>query len=370
MRPAPAGTRQQSLSSDTEPILVVDDWKTWFTTPRGTVRAVDGVSLSLRPGTTLGLVGESGSGKSVLSRSILGLLPKKNRINPGGSIRFDGHDIGKLSKRQLRELWGKEMAMVFQNPMTSLNPVLTIGRQLTEVLTLHLRMRPAEARERAVELLRSVGIPEPARRAGDYPHQLSGGMRQRVTIAIALACNPRLLLADEPTTALDVTVQAQILDLLERQQRDRAMTMILVTHDLGIVAGRTDFIAVMYAGKIVEIAPTKTLFRQTRMPYTEALMRSIPRLDAPSHTRLRAIPGRPPVLVNPPPGCRFSPRCAYAQERCLVEEPPLRQAEQPDHKYACWHPVGTAEAEDALARNLSRGKTAAGTPMSELVVEA
>ncbi|GAA1267592.1 ABC transporter ATP-binding protein [Pseudonocardia aurantiaca] len=358
--------RRPSTAPDTDPLLVIDDWKTWFTTGSSTVRAVDGVSLSLQPGRTLGLVGESGSGKTVLSRSILGLLPTRNRLTPGGSISFDGVDIGHLSKREMRAYWGKDLAMVFQNPMTSLNPVLTVGRQLTEVLKLHLRMRRADARNRAIELLSSVGIPEPARRFDDFPHQLSGGMRQRVTIAIALACNPRLLLADEPTTALDVTVQAQILDLLDTQQRERGMTMVLVTHDLGVVAGRTDEIAVMYGGKIVEIAPTRELFRKTRMPYTQALMLSVPNMSAPSHTRLFTIPGRPPVLTDPTPGCRFSPRCPYAQERCLVEEPPLAAPERADHQYACWYPVGTAEGALALESNLAAGVTASGTDMSSM----
>ncbi|MEV8516386.1 ABC transporter ATP-binding protein [Dactylosporangium sp. NPDC051484] len=360
-----AGGRRPA-ETDADPILVIDDWKTWFSSASGAVRAVDGVSLRLQAGRTLGLVGESGSGKTVLSRSILGLLPSRNRLNPGGSIVFDGVSIGNLPKRKMRDYWGKDLAMVFQNPMTSLNPVVTIGRQLTEVLKLHLGMSRSAARERSVELLRSVGIPEPARRIHDYPHQLSGGMRQRVTIAIALAANPRLLLADEPTTALDVTVQAQILDLLDSQQEQRRMTMILVTHDLGVVAGRTDQIAVMYGGKIVENAPTRELFHNTRMPYTQALMLSVPSLTAPSHSRLFTIPGRPPVLTNPGPGCRFSPRCPYAQERCLVEEPPLVAAERPDHEYACWYPVGTAQGAEALERNFSNGVTASGTSMASM----
>jgi peptide/nickel transport system ATP-binding protein len=353
-------------SSMGEPIMVLDDWKTWFQTGGGIVRAVDGVSLDIAPGVRLGVVGESGSGKTVLARSVLGLLPSRNRLNPGGSVTFDGVDLATLSKRRRRDLWGKEMAMVFQNPMTSLNPVLTVGRQITEVLQLHLNLRRQRARSRAKELLHSVGIPDPDKRLDEYPHQLSGGMRQRVTIAIALACNPRLLIADEPTTALDVTVQAQILNLLDRQRAERNMTMILVTHDLGVVAGRTDVIAVMYAGRIVEKAPTRTLFRNVRMPYTQALMRSIPNMSAPSHTRLFTIPGRPPILINPPQGCRFSPRCFYAQDRCLVDEPVLTPSDQPGQEYACWYPVGTAEGAAALERNLSRGVTASGTDMASM----
>lgn len=322
------------------PLLVVTDLKTHFNTPRGVVRAVDGVSLTLQRGATLGIVGESGSGKSVLSRSIMGLLPRKN-LYTEGTVVFDGTEISSLSVAEMRSRWGREIAMVFQDPMTSLNPVMRIGRQITEGLRHHLDMRAKEATEVAVALLNEVGIPSPERRIKEYPHQLSGGMRQRVTIAIALACGPKLLMADEPTTALDVTVQAQILELLNTQQKDRDMAMVLVTHDLGVVAGRADEIAVMYAGKIVEKAPTKTLFSNLKMPYTEALLRSIPKLEYPSHTRLQAIGGRPPDLLNPPDGCNFSPRCPYANEQCRSEEPPLQAAESPEHIYACWHPVGS-----------------------------
>ena len=331
------------------PLLEVADVKTHFRTERGTVRAVDGVSFSLERGKTLGIVGESGSGKSVLARSIMGLLPGHNVVR-AGSIRFEGREIGDLGPKAMQEFWGAQMAMVFQDPMTSLNPVMKIGRQITESLRYHLDVSKGFASETAEALLASVGIPEPKRRLKEYPHQLSGGMRQRVTIAIALACGPKLLFADEPTTALDVTVQAQILDLLEQQQRERFMAMILVTHDLGVVAGRADDIAVMYAGKIVEKAPTRVLFTEMRHPYSEALLNSIPKLADPSHTRLQAIGGRPPDLVRPPPGCSFAPRCPYAQERCRVEEPPLVEHES-EHAYACWFPVGTREGEEALRRN-------------------
>jgi peptide/nickel transport system ATP-binding protein len=336
------------------PLLDVRDLKTRFRTGRGLVRAVDGVSLSVDRGHTLGVVGESGSGKTVLSRSIMGLLPGHNVIVEGEVI-FDGQDLVGLSARDMRDIWGAEIAMVFQDPMTSLNPVVKIGRQIAEGLRLHLGMTKARARETAVELLRSVKIPEPERRLDQFPHVLSGGMRQRVMIAIAIACGPKLLMADEPTTALDVTVQAQILDVLQEKQRERDMAMILVTHDLGVVAGRTDEIAVMYAGKIVERAPTHTLFAEMRMPYTEALLKSIPRIGYPSHTRLLAITGRPPDLVSPPPGCNFAPRCPYAQERCHVEEPPLMPAETPGHEFACWYPVGTPEGKAALEANLDAG---------------
>jgi peptide/nickel transport system ATP-binding protein len=247
--------------------------------------------------------------------------------------------------------------------MTSLNPVMRVGDQITESLRHHLDMDKREARETAVALLRSVGIPEPTQRVREYPHQLSGGMRQRVMIAIALACGPRLLFADEPTTALDVTVQAQILDLLEAQQTERHMAMVLITHDLGVVAGRADDIAVMYAGKIVEKAPTSTLFTATKHPYTEALLKSIPKLEHTSHTRLDVIPGRPPDLVSPPKGCNFSPRCPYAQPKCEEEEPPLMPAAGGGHEFACWFPVGTPEGAEALEANLE-----AGRPQTEVAI--
>jgi peptide/nickel transport system ATP-binding protein len=344
-------------------LLRVVDLKTHFRTERGTVRAVDGVSISLDRGKTLGVVGESGSGKTILSRSIMGLLPKRNVIREG-HVYYEGNDVIGYSQDEMRAVWGAEMSMVFQDPMTSLNPVMRIGKQITESLIFHLKMDKNEAKETALSLLSSVGIPEPTQRLEEYPHQLSGGMRQRVTIAIALACGPKLLFADEPTTALDVTVQAQILNLLRQQQRERHMAMILVTHDLGVVAGHTDDIVVMYGGKIVEQAPTESLFANMRMPYTEALLNSIPKLEYPSHTRLTAIPGRPPDLVRPPPGCNFAPRCRYAQDKCLTEEPPLVESDAPGHYYRCWFPVGTPEGEEALARNQAKGATAAAVPVS------
>ena len=324
----------------TNSLLEVTDLVTHFETERGVVRAVDGVSFVLNEGATLGIVGESGSGKSVLSRSIMGLLPKYN-TEKSGSAKFEGSEVVDKTPRQLRRLYGTGMAMIFQDPMTSLNPVVKIGRQITESLRLHFDMDKAFASATAEELLRSVGIPEPRRRLSEYPHQLSGGMRQRVVIAIALACGPKLLLADEPTTALDVTVQKQILNLLARQQAERRMSMILVTHDLGVVAGRTDEIMVMYAGQAVEKAPTRSLFSAMRHPYTEALFKSIPKISDPSHTRLVAIPGRPPNMITPPPGCRFAPRCPYAQQRCHEELPPLTaDAGDPSHLFRCWYPVG------------------------------
>ena len=320
------------------PLLVVEDLHTSFRTQRGTVRAVDGVSFEVQEGKTLGIVGESGSGKTVLSRSIMGLLPPRDVIR-SGTVHFAGHELTAMDDKSLREVWGAELSMIFQDPMTALNPVKRIGDQICESLVLHLDMDKKEARSTAVELLRSVGIPSPEQRVRWYPFQLSGGMRQRVMIAIALACAPRLVMADEPSTGLDVTVQAQILDLLADLQRERHMAVILVTHDLGVVASRADDIIVMYAGRVVERAPTRTLFHDTKMPYTRALMDSIPRLADPSGARLNAIGGRPPDLINPPTGCRFAPRCPYARDKCRESEPPLRTVGSPDHLFACWFPL-------------------------------
>ncbi len=340
------------------PLLEVNDLRTHFTTERGLVRAVDGVSLTLERGVSLGIVGESGSGKTVLSRSIMGLLAGRN-TQMTGSLRFADQEILGLKPKQMRHLWGSEMAMIFQDPMGSLNPLMRIGKQITEPLKIHLGMGKEQARETATRLLRDVGIPGPEARLDQYPHELSGGMRQRVMIAIALACGPTLLLADEPTTALDVTVQAQILDLIGEQRRDRNMSVILVTHDLGVVAGHTDQIAVMYGGKLVEHAPTKELFANMKMPYTKSLLKSIPRIEDPSHTRMTVIPGRPPELVDPPPGCKFAPRCVYAREKCHKEEPVLEPtAERAEHLYACWYPVGSPEYEDRDAELIK------GTPLT------
>jgi peptide/nickel transport system ATP-binding protein len=344
-------------------LLELENVTTHFQTPRGLVRAVDGVSFTIERGKALGIVGESGSGKTILSRSIMGLLPPRGTVR-GGSIRFEGREIGNLSRKQMRSVWGKEMAMIFQDPMTSLNPVMTIGRQIAEPLQIHLGMDKKTAWATAERLLKDVRIPEPGRRLEQYPHEMSGGMRQRVMIAIALACGPTALFADEPTTALDVTVQAQILDLLGEQRRDRNMSLVLVTHDLGVVAGHTDEIAVMYGGKLVEKASTKGLFAHMKMPYTEALLQSIPKLDDPSHTRLNAIAGRPPDLVNPPKGCRFAPRCPYASAKCIAEEPPLIPAQDdPGHLYACWFPVGSPEYHEARER-IAATRVTVGTTAS------
>jgi peptide/nickel transport system ATP-binding protein len=323
-----------------EVLLSVEDVAVDLPTARGNLRAVDRVDLTLGPGRTLGIVGESGCGKTMLSRAILQLLPKKAKLS--GRVMFGGQDLVRCSPEALRKLRARSLAVVFQDPMTSLNPVLTIGTQLIETLQEHLELDSAAASKRAVELLAAVGIPAPEQRLSQYPHQLSGGMRQRVAIAIALSCEPKLLIADEPTTALDVTIQAQILDLLAREQRRRHMAMIIITHDLGVVAGRTDEVAVMYAGRVVERAPTPLLFKNMHMPYTEALLAAIPKLDAAPHTALPAISGRPPDPTRPIKGCSFSPRCRYAEGRCQSEKPGLERAEAAAHQYACFHPIGLA----------------------------
>ena len=348
------------------PILEVEHLTTEFRTSRGLLRAVDDVSFTLDRGETLGIVGESGSGKSVLVRSIMNILPRTANIT--GSVKFEGRDVGTLPKQEQRHFWGTQMAMVFQDPMTSLNPVKRVGAQITDPLRFHLKMNREQSNGRALELMRLVGIPEPERRLRQFPHELSGGMRQRIGIAIALACNPKLLIADEPTTALDVTVQKQILDLLKGLQRELHMAMILITHDLGVVAGRADRIAVMYGGQVAETADTRVLFRNMKHPYTEALLDSIPRIEHASHTRLQAISGRPPDMVNPPPGCRFAPRCLYAQEKCVDELPPLMPSNEPGHRFACFFPVGTAEGMAARDRNREAGQTGAGLDLTVQVV--
>ena len=347
-------------------ILEVENLVTEFATPAGPLRAVDNVSFTLRRGQALGIVGESGSGKSVTARSIMRLLPKSN-VHTSGKVVMNGIDMMSLSPRELRAVWGPEVAMVFQDPLGSLNPVMRIGQQVVEGLRAHHGVSKKEARATALALLASVGIPSPEVRVDEYPHQLSGGMRQRVVIAIALACGPKLLIADEPTTALDVTVQAQILDLLQEQQKERFMPLILITHDLGVVAGRTDEVIVMYAGRIMERAPTSVLFRDMKMPYTESLFRSIPKIEYPSHTRLATIPGRPPNMVDPPKGCKFADRCRYAQERCHEEEPELTPALDRNHLYRCFYPVGTEAAAEALAINVASGRNNSAGELNGLV---
>jgi peptide/nickel transport system ATP-binding protein len=331
--------------ADPTDLLVVNDLTTHFVGSRTSIRAVNGVSFTLERGSSLGIVGESGSGKSVLARSLIGLLPRE-RLRQTGSVRFRGQELVGLSARQLRPLRGPGIAMVFQDPLTSLNPVMKIGAQITEAVRAHREVSRADARGIAVRLLESVHIPDPARRAGQYPGELSGGMRQRVAIAIALACDPELLIADEPTTALDVTIQAEILDLLQEVQETRGMSMILISHDLGIVHGRTDQVAVMYGGKIVEQGATDEVFTDARMPYTSALLGAIPQLDNPKHTRLFAIGGRPPDPRQPIAGCSFAPRCAQARAKCREMAPELSPSGVPGHRFACWYPRESTLTED------------------------
>lgn len=316
-------------------LLEVKDLRTHFFTEDGVVKAVDGVSYDLEEGETLGLVGESGCGKSVSALSILRLVQNPPGKVVGGEVWFEGQDILKVDEDEIRHIRGNRIAMVFQEPMTSLNPVLTIGRQLTEALELHLKMDRRAARRRAVELLEMVGIPEAGPRLNDYPHQFSGGMRQRVMIAMALSCNPKLLLADEPTTALDVTIQAQILEILARLSRELGTAVIIITHNLGVVARYADRVNVMYAGRIIETATAKELYRNPRHPYTLGLLKSVPRLDEVRKDKLDPIEGLPPDLVNLPKGCSFYPRCRFHVDKCLEERPPLMMVGE-NHLSACW----------------------------------
>ena len=334
------------------PLLDVRDLKTHFFTREGVVRAVDGISFSVEAGRTIGIVGESGCGKSVTALSIMGLIPRPPARIVDGSVDFQGRDLTKLSERELEDVRGKEIAMIFQDPMTSLNPTLRIRTQITEVLDRHYGMSKDEARRRAIELLEEVQIPRADERVDDYPHRFSGGMRQRVMIAMALACNPKLLIADEPTTALDVTVQAEILDLLEGLRREHEMGMIIITHDMGVVAEVADEVAVMYAGQIVEQAPTLELFDHPEHPYTEALLGALPQLEGEGvrHGRLLSIPGRPPDLIAPPPGCRFAPRCPHANlaDGCVENVPELRPIRQ-NHLVRSRHPASDRQREPAPA---------------------
>ena len=316
-------------------LLEVRNLRTTFQTSAGAVRAVDGVSWDVQEGETVALVGESGCGKSVSALSIMRLVAEPAGRIEGGEIVYKGRDLLKLSEPEMRRVRGREIAMVFQEPMTSLNPVLTIGRQLTEGLEIHLGMNSAAAHARAVELLGMVGIPDPARRLAQYPHHFSGGMRQRMMIAMALACNPSLILADEPTTALDVTIQAQILELMRDLSRRLGVAMLIITHNLGVVARYADRVNVMYAGRIIEQGAAAEIYGNPRHPYTLGLLRSVPRLDEPRRARLDPIQGQPPDLTRLPPGCAFAPRCAYRVERCATEAPPLGEV-APKHTSACW----------------------------------
>jgi oligopeptide/dipeptide ABC transporter ATP-binding protein len=327
-------------------LLEVSDLRTHFKTREGEVHAVDGVSFELDSGQTLGIVGESGCGKSVTAQSIMGLIQPPGKII-GGSVMFDGREMVGRKESELENIRGREIAMIFQDPMTSLNPTLRIGTQITEVLTRHLSMNRAEARKRAVELLDEVHIPNAAERLDDYPHRYSGGMRQRVMIAISLACNPKLLIADEPTTALDVTVQAGVLDLLYELREEHQMAMIIITHDMGVVAETADDIIVMYAGQVVEHAKTFDLFDSPEHPYTEALLTALPQLEGEGirQRRLTSIPGRPPDLLSPPEACRFAPRCPYGgTDECSVVAPELREI-RPGHWVRSAHPASERAGE-------------------------
>ncbi len=317
------------------PLLQVRDLRTSFFTDDGEVKAVDGVTYDVEEGETLGLVGESGCGKSVSALSLLRLIPSPPGKIIGGEVIFEGEDLLKVSEDEIRHVRGNKIAMVFQEPMTSLNPVLTIGRQLTEGLELHMDMDPPSASRRAVELLDLVNIPEAEARIGDYPHQFSGGMRQRVMIAMALSCNPKLVLADEPTTALDVTIQAQVLEILARLSRELGTSIIIITHNLGVVARYADRVNVMYAGRIVETASAKRLYANPQHPYTVGLLTSVPRLDQERRQKLQVIEGVPPDLINLPEGCAFYDRCTFRVDRCKAEAPPLMPVED-KHFAACW----------------------------------
>ena len=325
------------------PLLQVDDLRVQFPEDGRTVRAVDGVSFDLNAGEIVGIVGESGSGKSLTALSIMGLVPEPGRVT-GGQIRFRGRDLLAMPAEEVRDVRGREIAMIFQDPMSSLNPVLKTGFQIAEAMLAHQKSAKKQAMARAVDLLRQVRVPAPEQRARDYPHQLSGGMRQRAMIAMGLANAPSILIADEPTTALDVTVQAQILHLLRDLNREMRTAVILITHNLAVVAGLCTRVMVVYAGQIVEEGPVLDIFERPQHPYTWSLLRSVPRVDAPRHERLRSIEGLPPDMAGPPQGCRFHPRCPFRVERCFTDPPPLEDV-SPGHHAACWVTMQRAYAE-------------------------
>jgi len=328
-------------------LLSVKNLKTYFYTEDGVVPAVDGISFDLDKGGTIGIVGESGSGKSVTSLSVMRLIPiPPGKIEAGSVIEFEGRDLTKLSESEMRRIRGNEISMIFQEPMTSLNPVFTIGDQIMEAIILHQKLDRRQARNKAVEMLTLVGIPSPEQRVDEYPHQLSGGMRQRVMIAMALSCNPKLLIADEPTTALDVTIQAQILDLMRNLRQDFDTAIMLITHDLGVIAELVEQVAVMYTGKIVEYADTGTVFQDPQHPYTLGLLGSIPRMDT-DQQRLQAIPGSVPTPGNFPEGCGFHPRCPYAKDLCVEKKPPLFTVGE-EHLSACWRAVDYQEDKEEV----------------------
>ena len=331
------------------PLLEIKNLATYFYTMEGVVKAVDGVSYEIEAGETLGLVGESGCGKSVTALSIMGLIPWPPGRVVSGEVFFNGEDLLKMKGREMRAIRGNDIAMVFQEPMTSLNPVLTIGRQITETMELHLGLDKQGAKERAIELIRMVGIPDAERRMSQYPHQFSGGMRQRVMIAIALSCNPKLLIADEPTTALDVTIQAQILELMKSLSREFGAALMIITHNLGVVARYADRVNVMYAGKIIESGTARDIYGRPKHPYTMGLLHSVPRLDEPRRVKLDPIEGQPPDLINLPAGCSFLPRCRFAVDKCATEIPPLDTVEE-NHASACWE-ARNLDARVASARS-------------------
>lgn len=336
-------------------LLEVKNLQTQFFTQDGVVHAVNGISYTVDAGETVAIVGESGCGKSVGVMSLIRLIPQPPGKIVAGEVWFDGQDLLKLNEDELRSIRGNRIAMIFQDPMTSLNPVLTIGRQITEALELHLNMNKEQSRKRAVELLDLVGIPGAAARLDDYPHQFSGGMRQRVMIAMGLSCNPQLLIADEPTTALDVTIQAQIVDLVNRLKQELGMAIIWITHDLGVVAGMAERVIVMYSGYIVEESPVSQIYARPRHPYTLGLLRSIPRLDLGRQKRLVPIDGLPPDLLEPPNHCPFAPRCAFAIEKCWTSNPPLELV-SPNHKAACW--VDISDVKVLIEESSADGKGA------------
>ncbi|MBO8128630.1 MAG: ABC transporter ATP-binding protein [Peptococcaceae bacterium] len=333
------------------PLLQVRGLKISFFTYAGEVKAVDGVDFEVGSGEAVGIVGESGCGKSVTALSVMRLIPKPGEIIDG-SIIFDGENLLTKTEKAMEAIRGKDIAMIFQDPMTSLNPVLTIGYQLTEAILRHEKMEKRQAREKAIEMLRLVGIPNAEERLSQYPHQFSGGMRQRVMIAMALCCNPRLLIADEPTTALDVTIQAQIIELLKELRSKLNTSIVLITHDLGVVAGLADRVIVMYAGKIVEVGKIKDIYYNARHPYTWGLLKSVPRLDYKEKRRLVPIVGQPPDLLDPPKGCAFYPRCPHVMRICLKEKPELTEL-GPEHKVACWlaHPAAPKPDFNKVASN-------------------
>lgn len=343
-------TSANTVANDDAPLLEVKNLQTQFFTQDGVVRAVDDVSFFIKPGETLGVVGESGSGKSITGLSLMRLIPSPPGKIVNGEVIFQGKDVLKMTDEEVRSIRGNEIAMIFQDPMTSLNPVLTINRQISESLILHMGMNKEQAKARAIELLQMVGIPNAKERVDQYPHQFSGGMRQRVMIAMALSCNPKLLIADEPTTALDVTIQARILDLMRNLQNETGAGVMMITHSMGVVAGMADRVQVMYAGHIVETATTEEIFANPRHPYTIGLMKSIPRLDARTKEKLQPIRGLPPDLIDLPDMCPFVPRCNYARAKCEEKNPPLMEV-KPGHLSACWFydEVSKDDDQDAIA---------------------